>query len=131
MCKSNITSKLEECMPATHSECAYAFMRNRKISASNKLSSVVQGNLTDTARCTHTRGLHGSTWIQKPEVRPETRVGSGPKLLRVPQTRVGFGISSLGSRVIKIRKCAFPKWTRLDPNSFKLSRMRSLLVRSC
>ncbi len=37
------------------------------------------------------------------EVRPETRTdpGSDPKLLWVPRTRVGFGISSLGSRVIR------------------------------
>ncbi len=48
------------------------------------------------ARCAHGRGLHGSTWIREPEVRPETRTGSGPKLLRVARTRVGFGISSLG-----------------------------------
>ncbi len=48
------------------------------------------------------RGLHGSTWIQKPEAQPESRAGSGPKLLRVPRTRVGFCIRSLGSRVIKI-----------------------------
>ncbi len=48
------------------------------------------------------RGLHGSTWIRKPATRPETRVGSGPKLLRGPRTWVGFGISRLGSRVIKI-----------------------------
>ncbi len=45
--------------------------------------------------CAHnvpTRGLHGV------HLDPETRAGSGPQLLRVPQTRVVFGISSLGSR---------------------------------
>ncbi len=73
-----------------------------------QVKPVLENICMTLATVLYCRGLHGSTWIRKPEVRPETRAGSGPKLLRVSRTQVGFGISSLGSRVIKIN-VLFPK----------------------